>query len=75
MTRFEFIVAGGLLALIAFQITITWRVWKSRIYDREQKLLQSKLIWLVPLVGAMLVLSVMQEDDASERRGRTEKRS
>jgi hypothetical protein len=72
MTRFEFLVGGGLLALIVFQVLITVRVWKSRIYDREQKVLQSKLIWLVPLVGAMLVLSVMQEDDASERRGRTD---
>jgi hypothetical protein len=75
MTRFEILVGGGLLALLAFQILITWRVWQSRIYDREQKLLQSKLIWLVPLVGAMLVMSVMQEDDASERRGGTDQRS
>ena len=72
MTRFEFLVGIGLLALVAFQVLITFRVWKSRIYDREQKVLQSKLIWLVPLVGAMLVMSVMQEDDASERRGRTD---
>jgi len=72
MTRFEFIVGAGLLALIAFQVVITLRVWKSGIYDREQKVLQSKLIWLVPLIGAMLVMSVMQEDDASERRGKTD---
>jgi hypothetical protein len=37
--------------------------------------MQAKLIWLVPIVGAMLVLSVLQEDDAAERRGRTHQRS
>jgi hypothetical protein len=37
--------------------------------------MQAKLIWLVPLIGAMLVLSVLKEDDTSDRKNRTHQRS
>jgi hypothetical protein len=37
--------------------------------------MQAKLIWLVPLIGAMLVLSVLKEDDTSDPKNRTDQRS
>jgi hypothetical protein len=74
MNWFEILICVGLLALLAFQGWITVRVWRSDLFEREQKWLQAKLIWLVPIVGAMLVLSVLQEDDAANRKGRTHQR-
>jgi len=75
MTGFDFFIVLGLLALIGLQVWATVRVFRSDLYEREQKWMQAKLIWLVPLIGAMLVLSVLKEDDTSDRKNRTHQRS
>jgi hypothetical protein len=56
----------GLFVLIAvalFQARVTRRVWRSQVFDRPQKVAQSKLIWLLPVVGAALVASVLEAED------------
>jgi len=56
----------GLLVLLTvafFQFRVTRRVWRSQAFDRPQKMAQSKLIWLLPVVGAALVSSVLEEED------------
>jgi hypothetical protein len=75
MTGFDAFIVLGLLALIGLQVWATVRVYRSDLYEREQKWMQAKLIWLVPLIGAMLVLSVLKEDDTSDRKNRTHQRS
>jgi len=75
MTGFDVFICMGLLALIGLQVWATVRVFRSDLYEREQKWMQAKLIWLVPLIGAMLVLSVLKEDDTSDRKNRTHQRS
>jgi hypothetical protein len=75
MTGFDFFIVLGLLALIGLQVWATVRVFRSDLYERDQKWMQAKLIWLVPLIGAMLVLSVLKEDDTSDRKNRTHQRS
>ena len=75
MTGFDVFIVLGLLALIGLQVWATVRVFKSDLYERDQKWMQAKLIWLVPLIGAMLVLSVLKEDDTSDRKNRTHQRS
>jgi hypothetical protein len=58
-------VVGGIVLLIVllFQLRVTRRVWRSQAFDRPQKMAQSKLIWLLPLIGAALVASVLEEED------------
>jgi hypothetical protein len=56
------IVLGSLLGL---QVLATRRVWSSDAYDRSYKVAQTRLIWLFPLVGAVLVLMVHREMDRS----------
>jgi hypothetical protein len=63
MEPFDIAVLLGLVALAAIQIWLTVRVWRSPSFERSQKILQSKLIWLVPVVGAVLVFSLMPEED------------
>jgi hypothetical protein len=75
MTGFDVFIVLGLLALIGLQVWATVRVFKSDLYERDQKWMQAKLIWLVPLIGAMLVLSVLKEDDTSDPKNRTDQRS
>jgi hypothetical protein len=68
MGTFEIVIGAALLGLIGFQIWLTTRVFRSGIYERKQKIWQAQLIWLVPILGAGIVFSILQEDDKAERR-------
>ena len=57
-----------LVAALAFQIWVTLRVRRTPIYDGAQKSAQSKLIWLLPVVGAAIVFSVLMSEEAYERK-------
>lgn len=67
MSPFEVIIGVAVLAIVAFQIHLTVRVFRSRMYERKQKVWQAQLIWLLPIIGAGLVFSILQEDDKSQR--------
>lgn len=49
-------------ALAAFQIAITYWLWRSRTYIRSEKIAQTKLIWLLPCLGAAFVAIMLFED-------------
>ncbi len=74
MGAFEIIMAGALLALVAFQTWLTVRVFRSRLYERKQKIWQAQLIWLLPIIGAGLVFTILQDDDRAQQ-GRSQVRS
>lgn len=67
MGVFEILIGAVILAVVAFQVYLTVRVFRSRMYERKQKVWQAQLIWLVPVIGAGLVFTILQEDDRSER--------
>jgi hypothetical protein len=50
------------VAILGFQAWTTFRVWKSDFFERDHKMNQTKLIWLLPLIGAVLVFSVLQQE-------------
>ncbi|WP_437725638.1 hypothetical protein [Sorangium sp. So ce861] len=53
-------------AAIVVQAYITARLWRSDLYSREHKIAQSALIWLLPVVGAIVVYAgLRQHDDVS----------
>ena len=62
------------IVTIALQIVATRRVHKNISFEPDQRRAQIWLIWLVPVLGAALVLAVLlQEPDVdSFRRGSTE---
>jgi hypothetical protein len=57
-----------ILVVLGFQARMTQRVWRSKLFDRPQKVAQSQLIWLLPLIGAVIVSSVL-EDEAEREKG------
>jgi hypothetical protein len=57
-----------LVAALVFQIWVTLRLRRTPIYDRSQKSAQAKLIWLLPVVGAAIVFSVLVSEEAYERK-------
>jgi hypothetical protein len=67
MPVLEIVVGIVLVALIAFQTWLTVRVFKSELYERNQKIWQAQLIWLLPIIGAGLVFSILQDDRKAER--------
>ncbi|MGK3962938.1 hypothetical protein WMF38_01955 [Sorangium sp. So ce118] len=67
MTPFDILVGTALAALLAFQIYVTVRVFRSRVYEPKQKVWQAQLVWLLPIIGAGLVFSILQEEDKSRR--------
>ena len=66
MLVFEVLVALVVLALISFQSWLTVRVFRSGLYERKQKIWQAQLIWLLPIIGAGLVFSILNEDQKAE---------
>jgi hypothetical protein len=61
--------AGALIILVvlAFQARTTLRVWRSKLFDRPQKIAQSQLIWFLPLIGAVIVMSVLEDESEREK--------
>lgn len=70
MDRASWIGAFLLLAGVAFQVWVTFRVYRSRLYEASQKSAQAKLIWLLPVLGAIIAFSVLTTEEQAERRDR-----
>jgi hypothetical protein len=62
-------VIGGLILLVilGFQARTTMQVWRSKLFDKAQKAAQTQLIWLLPLIGAVLVHSVLEDENRREK--------
>jgi tellurite resistance protein TehA-like permease len=58
-----------LVIALSFQGWVTYRVWRSRVFERAQKFNQAKLIWLLPVLGAIMVFSVLSQEERAEREG------
>jgi putative copper export protein len=67
MSGLEILLIVALTALVVFQAWLTRRVFKSQLYERKQKIWQAQLIWLLPILGAGLVFTILQEDQKAER--------
>jgi hypothetical protein len=67
MPVFEIVIGVVIAAAVAFQAWLTLRVFRSQIYERKQKIWQAQLIWLLPIIGAGLVFTILEEDRKAER--------
>jgi TRAP-type C4-dicarboxylate transport system permease small subunit len=56
-----------LAAAVAFQIWVTVRLWRTDWFERAEKVAQSKLIWLLPILGAVMVYSVIADEEEPPR--------
>jgi tellurite resistance protein TehA-like permease len=63
MTFTDVLIVVGLVTAVAFQVWVTLRVWKSALYERDQKVSQAKLIWCLPVLGAVICFSVLQQEE------------
>ena len=44
----------GVLA-ITYQTYVSWHIWKGDVYSRGQQVSQLAIIWLLPVIGAIVV--------------------
>lgn len=63
-------IVGAVLVVgaVLFQVWVTVRVFRSRLYESSQKSAQAKLIWLLPVLGAIIAFSVLTSEEQAERR-------
>jgi hypothetical protein len=54
-----------LTVVVVLNLVATVCLMPSNLYSRSQKTLQSVLIWVLPFVGAILVLTVLVHDRKS----------
>ncbi len=60
-----YIVLAGIYLLLLNIIT-TIRLSKSELNEKSQKVYQTILIWLLPLIGAVVVLTLLNQDEPVE---------
>ncbi|MCC6644480.1 MAG: hypothetical protein IT374_02780 [Polyangiaceae bacterium] len=58
----EFVAVALIVAVLALQVFTTLRLRRSPSCSAEQKRVQTSLVWLVPVLGAVMVLSVLHQD-------------
>jgi hypothetical protein len=61
MTSTELIVTLGLLSA-AYQVCVSIQLVSSTLHESKQKALQLALIWLVPMLGAVVVHAMMRTE-------------
>ena len=53
----------SLIALLAFNIYVNIKLLTSSLFNKFQKIAQSIIIWVLPLLGAMLILYLVKDTD------------
>jgi hypothetical protein len=71
MDRAQWLGLMVLVALVGFQVWVTLKVWRAPFYEKSHKWAQSKLIWLLPALGAVFAFSVLNDEEQAERKYRT----
>jgi hypothetical protein len=67
MGTFELVIVLALAVVAAFQAWLTVQVFRSGLYDKRQKILQTQLIWLLPLLGSALVFTMLRDEGPTNR--------
>jgi len=58
---------AAIITALVLSVLATRRVRRDVSFTTEQRSMQLWLIWLVPILGAALVLSILRDEPAPER--------
>ena len=70
-----FAVFAMVAATLALQVIATRRVRRDKSFDAGQRKAQLWMIWLLPILGASIVLSVLHDEPTPERDRQSQRRS
>ena len=59
--------AAVVLLVLGFQVYVTYRIWRCRLFEKVQKIAQSRLVWLLPVIGAAIVFTVLVDEERIAR--------
>ena len=63
----KLIVLFFLLVVAGFQLWVSYRVARSKCYEREQKSAQLAFIWMLPALGAVIAFMMLRSIDEYDR--------
>jgi hypothetical protein len=55
------VVIGAVVVILTLDVIASWRILRSEVHSRGQKLTWVLLIWLAPLLGFILALQISTE--------------
>ena len=55
-----------IIYFLALNIVTTIRLWRSDSYSKSQKIMQTIIIWLVPLLGVFIVILFLNTEPLEE---------
>jgi len=59
----KIILAATALTVIILNIYVTIRVWRKSDFEKFQKIAQSIIIWVIPIIGALVILAFIKSDE------------
>lgn len=65
----EIIIFVALAIVLYLDISASVHLAKSDVYSKNQKATQYLLVWLVPFIGAAVVLNILMEEPGPSRKG------
>ena len=60
------IIIIGVAILVCINSIATWNVIRSASTDKSQKIVQIALIWIIPLIGAVVIYSFHKSEAVAE---------
>lgn len=69
MSGFSILVAVIVSLAVAYQIYISCRVTRNRIYSDDQRIIQLVMIWLLPVIGASICHWIINDAEAGDGLG------
>lgn len=63
MVREVLLILIGLgLVILCMNVYATVRIWRDHYLERTQRIVQSIIVWLLPIIGALVALWSMREE-------------
>ena len=51
------------IIVLIINLYVTYKLYKSDYYEKHQKIYQTLIIWLLPILGFLIVMYFLSEDD------------
>ena len=60
-TTAQVLIAVAITAVFGLSAYATVRIWRDRLFERAQRIGQTVIVWLVPVIGPVLVLWFLRD--------------
>ena len=57
------IIIFSIAIIVLLNLYVSIRIWRKEEFSHFQKVSQSIIVWLIPLVGALLIMAFIKDDE------------